>query len=57
MTSGKSGTIQIERGSATITTITKQAKTGNLLVVIFHLLLPLFRLLHNTLEGRKKSQL
>ena len=32
MLSGKSGTIQVEHGTATITTITK-AKSGNLLVV------------------------
>lgn len=32
MLAGKSGTIQVERGTASITTITK-AKTGNLLVV------------------------
>lgn len=34
MLSGKSGTIQVEHGTATITTITR-AKSGNLLVVSF----------------------
>jgi hypothetical protein len=34
MKSGKSGTIQVEKGTATITTITR-AKSGNLLVVRF----------------------
>jgi hypothetical protein len=33
MTSGKSGTIQVQTGTASITTITKESKTGNLLVV------------------------
>lgn len=32
MTSGKTGMIQVEKGTASITTITK-AKSGNLLVV------------------------
>lgn len=34
MTSGKTGTIKIETGTASITTITR-AKSGNLLVVSF----------------------
>lgn len=58
MTSGKSGMIQVETGTASITTITR-AKSGNLLVVseksisifyetnFFYILLTIFRLLHN----------
>ena len=41
MLSGKTGTIQVEKGTATITTITR-AKSGNLLVVSCTILFILF---------------